>query len=166
MTNYYSSTLLEIIWVRRGRDHMVVGFTTTYAIGAYHSWCFEFDFRSGWGVQHYQGRIQDSKLGGALKKIALSRGRREHFWGILCEKSQFYAKKSYFFQIKGGARRVRPPPPWIRPWLCDKVCQWLASGRWFSPGLPVSSPNKTDRHDITEILLKVALNTVNQTYYK
>jgi hypothetical protein len=111
MTNYYSSTLLEIIWVRRGRDHMVVGFTTTYAIGAYHSWCFEFDFRSGWGVQHYQGRIQDSKLGGALKKIALSRGRREHFWGILCEKSQFYAKKSYFFQIKGGARRVRPPPP-------------------------------------------------------
>jgi hypothetical protein len=44
--------------------------------------------------------------------------------------------------------------------LCDKVCQWLA-GRWFSPGPPVSSNNKTDRHDITEILLKVALNTIN-----
>jgi type II secretory pathway component HofQ len=28
---------------------------------------------------------------------------------------------------------------------------------------PVSSTNKTDRHDITEILLKVALNTINQT---
>jgi hypothetical protein len=27
----------------------------------------------------------------------------------------------------------------------------------FSPGPPVSSTNKTDRHDITEILLKVAL---------
>ena len=40
--------------------------------------------------------------------------------------------------------------------LCDKVCQWLATGRWFSP---VSSTNKTDHHDITEILLKVALNT-------
>jgi hypothetical protein len=26
----------------------------------------------------------------------------------------------------------------------------------------VSSTNKTDRHDITEILLKVALNTINQ----
>jgi hypothetical protein len=26
--------------------------------------------------------------------------------------------------------------------------------------LPVSSTNKTDRHDITEILLKVALNTI------
>jgi hypothetical protein len=32
----------------------------------------------------------------------------------------------------------------------------------FSLGLPVSSTNKTDRHDITEILLKVALNTTNQ----
>jgi hypothetical protein len=31
---------------------------------------------------------------------------------------------------------------------------------WFSPDTPVSSTNKTDRHDITEILLKVALNTI------
>jgi hypothetical protein len=31
------------------------------------------------------------------------------------------------------------------------------------PGLSVSSTNKTDRHDITEILLKVALNTIKQT---
>jgi hypothetical protein len=29
-----------------------------------------------------------------------------------------------------------------------------------SSGTPVSSINKTDRHDITEILLKVALNTI------
>jgi hypothetical protein len=28
-------------------------------------------------------------------------------------------------------------------------------------GTPISSTNKTDRHDITEILLKVALNTIN-----
>jgi hypothetical protein len=33
--------------------------------------------------------------------------------------------------------------------------------RWFSPGTPVSSTNKTDRHDMTEILLKVALNTIH-----
>ena len=46
--------------------------------------------------------------------------------------------------------------------LCDKVCQWLATGRSFSPGPPVSSSNKTDCHDITEILLKVALNTIEQ----
>ena len=37
--------------------------------------------------------------------------------------------------------------------LCDQVCQWLAAGRWFSPDTSVSSTNKTDRHDITEILL-------------
>jgi hypothetical protein len=47
--------------------------------------------------------------------------------------------------------------------LCEKVCQSLATGRWFSPGPPVSSINKTDHHDITEILLKVALNTIKQT---
>jgi hypothetical protein len=29
-----------------------------------------------------------------------------------------------------------------------KVCQWLATGWWFSLGPPVSSTNKTDRHDI------------------
>ena len=36
----------------------------------------------------------------------------------------------------------------------------LVTGQWFSPGTPVSSTNKTDFHDITEILLKVALNTI------
>ena len=47
-----------------------------------------------------QGRIQNFKLGeSALKKIAPSGGRHEHFWGISCEKSRFYAKKSYFFQF-------------------------------------------------------------------
>jgi len=55
----------------------------------------------------------------------------------------------------------------------DKVYQLLAHGRWFSPGTPASSTTKTGRHDIAEILLKVALNTKNQiksfkywTHYK
>jgi hypothetical protein len=47
--------------------------------------------------------------------------------------------------------------------LCDKVCQWLATGRWSSLGFPVSSTNKTYRHAITEILLKVTLNTIKLT---
>ena len=81
--------------IRRGRDRMVVGFTTTCAISAYHL-CLEFE-------PHY-------------------------WWGVLDTTS------------------------------CDKVCQWLAAGRWFSPHTMVSSTNKTDRHDITEILLKWALN--------
>jgi hypothetical protein len=32
----------------------------------------------------------------------------------------------------------------------DKVYQLLAHGRWFSPGIPVSSTTKTGRHDIAE----------------
>ena len=46
---------------------------------------------------------------------------------------------------------------------CNKVCQWLATGLWFSLGTQVSPINKTDCHDITEISLKVVLNTTNQT---
>ena len=54
-----------------------------------------------------QGRIQDFKLGGAhLKKNAPSRGRRENFWGISCEKSRFYAKKSYFSNFRGGRAKL------------------------------------------------------------
>jgi hypothetical protein len=39
------------------------------------------------------------------------------------------------------------------------------AGLWFSPGplvFPGSSTDKTDYHDITEILLKVALTTITQ----
>ena len=46
-----------------------------------------------------------------------------------------------------------------------KVYQLLAQGRWFSPGTPASSTTKTGRHDIAEILLKVALKkqkSINQ----
>ena len=50
--------------------------------------------------------------------------------------------------------------------LCDIVCQWIAPGRWFSPGTLVYSTNKTDRQVIAEILLKVALNTINPTLYQ
>ena len=63
---------------------------------------------------------------------------------------------------------------WVRARLCklqkgctrlaaasDKVDQLLAHGRLFSPGTPASSTTKTGRHDIAEILLKVALNTKN-----
>ena len=51
---------------------------------------------------------------------------------------------------------------WVRAQLCKfatsskKVYQLLAHGRWFSPA---SSTTKPGRHDIAEILLKVALKT-------
>ena len=38
-------------------------------------------------------------------------GRREHFWGISCEKSRFYAQKILFFPILGRRAPVAPPPP-------------------------------------------------------
>jgi hypothetical protein len=34
---------------------------------------------------------------------------------------------------------------------------------WFSTGTPVSFNDKIDHHDIAEILLKVALNTITLT---
>jgi hypothetical protein len=79
---------------------MEVGFTTTYAISAYHNWSCEFEPRS---------------------------------WRDVLDTT-----------------------------LCDQVCQLLATGRWFTLGTLVSSANKTGSHDITEIFLKVALNTRNQ----
>ena len=84
---------------------MVVRFTTTYAISAYHHWYCEFKSHSWLGVKR-----------------------------------------------------------------CDKVCQWLVAGRWFSPGTPVSATNKTDCHNISRMLLKVVLSTIKpnhqQTKYK
>ena len=71
---------------------MVVGFSTTCAISAYHHWSCEFKPRSWRGV--------------------------------------------------------------LDTTICDKVWLRLATGRWFSPDTLVSSTNKTDCHDITEILLK------------
>jgi hypothetical protein len=63
-------------------------------------------------------------------------------------------------------RYISPLVLWVRisirarsTTLCDEVCQWLATGRWFSPGTQVFSTNKTDIHDIAE-LSKVASNTI------
>jgi hypothetical protein len=43
------------------------------------------------------------------------------------------------------------------------MSRWLVAGQWFSPGAVVFSTNKTDHHDIAEILLKVTLNSINPT---
>jgi hypothetical protein len=46
-----------------------------------------------------------------------------------------------------------------------KFLSVIAAGRWFSPDTPVSSTNKTYRHDISEILLQVALSTITLTIH-
>ena len=79
----------------------------------------------------------------------------------------FYVRGTYNYLYN---KCLSPLMLWVRisirarsTTLCDEVCQWLATGRWFSPNTPGSSINKTDRHDITEILLKVALSNTKQT---
>ena len=41
-----------------------------------------------------------------------------------------------------------------------RFVSYLPNGRWFSLGTPASSTSKTDRRDMTEILLKAALNPI------
>ena len=82
---------------------------------------------------------------------------------------------SYVIGLPNNSYKPITNTVWVRTRLCklqkrctrltvasDKVSQVLAHGRWFSPGTPASSTAKTGRHDIAEILLKVALNTINQ----
>jgi hypothetical protein len=49
------------------------------------------------------------------------------------------------------------------------IMWWSLSVTWqvggFSLGTPISSTNKNDRHDITEILLKVSSSTITLTPY-
>jgi hypothetical protein len=74
------STFYYLTWYNT-MNHMVVGFTTTCAISAYHHESCEIENRS---------------------------------WRDVLDTT-----------------------------LCDQVCQWLATGQWFSPGTPVSSNKRT-----------------------
>ena len=82
---------------------------------------------------------------------------------------------SYVVVLPNNSYKPITNTVWVRNRLCklqkewtrlltasDKVYQLLAHGRWFSPGTPASSTTKTGRHDIAEILPKVALNTKYQ----
>jgi hypothetical protein len=87
-----TSMFFLIAWGRRGR--LVLGFTTTYTISAYHHQSCEFESRSWQGVG-----------GGGADLKKLRRAERIFFGGISCEKSRFYAKKSYFIQLRRNARK-------------------------------------------------------------
>ena len=68
-----------------------------------------------------------------------------NLWLILLGKHKWFESKVKDFLI---------PISVLDTTLCDKVCQWLAAGRLFSPGTPVSSSNNTDRHDILKYCWK------------
>ena len=59
--------------------------------------------------------------------------------------------------------RIAPRLGVLDTTLCDEICQWLTTGQWLSTGTKVASTNKTERHDITEIFWKVALNIIDHT---
>ena len=74
---------------------------------------------------------------------------------------------SYVVGLPNNSYKPITNTAWVRARLCklqkgctrlaaasDKAYQLLAHGRWLSPA---SSTTKTGRHDIAEILLKVAL---------
>ena len=83
----------------------------------------------------------------------------------LCVAKIYCCFLSKIFQLVGGINTSDHQNcelefhPWrgVLDTLYDKVCQWLVTGRLFSLGTSVSSTNKTNRHYITDILLKGTL---------
>jgi hypothetical protein len=74
--------------------------------------------------------------GGALKENAPSGGRREKFWGISCEKSRFYAKKSDFFQWRREARKFLGYFVWKITILRQKIIFFPILGGGGRTGAP------------------------------
>jgi hypothetical protein len=140
---YIYTCVLSSIYLRGhlGLDHMVVGFTTTYAISAYHHWCCEFESWSGRGVQHYEYNYYFVELSIYLKLEVCCA-----FFFLEIHISQC----SFFFN-----QLFSNEPSKNLLVTCDRSMVFR-----FPP------PIITDRHNITEILLKVALNTIkpNQIY--
>ena len=58
---------------RRSRDRIDVGFTTTYAISAYHYWCCEFESRLRRDVKHYVIKFVSDlrQVGGFLRVLRI-----------------------------------------------------------------------------------------------
>ena len=77
------------------------------------------------------------------------------FWDkIFWTKLSNFVQTPSFINYKKGCNRLAA--------ASNKVYQLLVHGRWFSTGTPASSTTKTGRM----ILLKVALNTKNQSIMK
>jgi hypothetical protein len=116
-----------------------------------------------------------------MKIMVIPETRREHYIRYLRVYSikrqtkddcivLLYDMKYYIYSLKPITNTA-----WVRARLCKlqkgntrlaaasaNVYKLLTHGRWFSPGTPASSTTKTGRHDIADILLKVALNTINK----
>jgi hypothetical protein len=136
---------------RRGRDRMVAGFTTSCAISAYHHESCELESHSWWGVLYTT----------ICDKVCqwLATGRWFSSGTTVSSTNKNWLPQYSWNIVESGVKHHHP----LDTTLCDKVCQWLVAGLWFSLGTLISSSNNTDCHDITEILLRVELNTITLT---
>ena len=74
-----------------------------------------------------------------------------------------------YLPMQSGPGWLNELDSWITYQLIQAYHQYgmlPAHGLWFSLGTPASSTTKTGCHDIAEILLRVALNTINQSIKK
>ena len=75
--------------------------------------------------------------------------------------SKHYATDTVLKNIRARLCKLRKGCIRLRA-ASHKVHQLPVHGQRFSPGTPASSTTITGRHDIVEILLKMALSTINQ----
>jgi hypothetical protein len=89
-------------------------------------------------------------------------GRRENFWGISCEKSRFYTKKSYFFQLRREVRKFLGYFVWKITILCQKILflPILGGGAGRVPPTPWRQKSIISLH----ILVKIKQPFVYTTY--
>jgi len=150
----------------RGRDRLIVGFTTTSAIGAYHHWSCEFESRSRRELQHYViNFVSDLRqVGGFLRVLRFpSVSDLRQVGGFL--RVLRFPPVSDLRQVGGFLRVLRFPPTvtcdrsvvfsgssgFLHSVTCGRLVVffgysgflhiWLATGQWFSLGTPVSSTN-------------------------
>ena len=92
-------------------------------------------------------------------RINSNLGQLSSFWR---HRSNRWGNFNYWIYIYlcNQCLRIRPRQGVLDTTSYDNVCQCLVVCRWVSPGTPVSSTNETDRHDVTEMLLKVVLHTI------
>jgi len=140
--HYCSSCVVDTLLLRgyHGRVRMVVGFTTTYALSAYHHWCF-------WVRITIRARC--TALCDQVCQWLVT-----GWWFSLGPPVSSTNKTDCHDITESGINhhQTNNRSGWdVQHYDCDKVCQGLAN-------------NKTDCHNITEILLKVTLNTMKPNH--
>jgi hypothetical protein len=128
-------------------------------MGSYSLFCFNFfisyDINRVWQYLYFCLFLTEAKMSFWYLCVGVPTHLKSNEW-TNCE----HFKQSF----KLSSCEFKPCSWWgvLDTTLCDKVCQRLTTGRWYSPGSLVSFTNKTEHYDITEILLKVVLSTINQ----